>query len=117
LKMRPQIIRQTADEAASNQIKALEQHLQEALEQEQFDDTYARQIVVELAQARLGAIGAEDYETNRIQQLLTVSAETGTRNMELLPQITSAILIPTSGDIELLMKNGQAIGKGDFEWQ
>ena len=117
LKIHPQIVRQAADEAASNQIKALEKRLQEALEQEQFDDTYARQIVVELAQARLGAIGAEDYETNRIQQLLTVSAETGTRNMELLPQITSAILIPISGDIELLMKNRQAIGKGDFEWQ
>ncbi len=117
LKMHPQIVRQAADEAASNQIKALEKRLQEALEQEQFDDTYARQIVVELAQARLGAIGAEDYETNRIQQLLTVSAETGTRNMELLPQITSAILLPISGDIELLMKNGHAIGKGDFEWQ
>lgn len=117
LKMHPQIVRQTADEAVSIQIKALEQRLQEALEQEQFDDIYARQIVVELAQARLGAIGAEDYETKRIHQLLTVSADTGTQNMELLPQITSAILIPISGDIELLLKNGQAIGKGDFEWQ
>lgn len=87
------------------------------MEQEQFDDALARRLVVELAQARLASIGSEDYETKRIQQLLELSLENGKSYTELLLKITSAILIPISGEVGLLLKNGQTIGKGDYEWQ
>lgn len=102
---------------SQDKVQTLEKRLQEAMEQEVFDDSHARHLVMELAQARLEAIGSEDYETSRIRQLLTVSPEDGKTSMELLPEITSAILIPISGDVSLLLKNGQAIGRSDFEWQ
>ena len=88
-------------------ITQLEQELQEAMEKETFDDAKARRIVLELAQARLESCGAGEYETQRIRHYISAF---GINELEqLVPQIVTAILIPVTGDIELLLKNGQTV--------
>lgn len=118
MKRRSEIVRAIPQEnGAQTHVQALEQCLQEAMEQEQFDEDHARRLVMQLAQARMEAIGAEEHEAMRIRRLLLSSNKNGESTMELFPKITSAILIPISGEISLLLKNGQTIGRSDFEWQ
>ena len=96
-----------AERKTQNRIMELEQALEEAMCKETFDDTNARAIALELAQARLEACGTEGYEEYSIKQFL--SALGIDRLEELLPQIATAILIPVQGEIGILLKNGQII--------
>lgn len=92
-------------------ITQLEQELQEVMEKETFDDVKARRIVLELAEARLEFCGAEEYETKRIRHYISAL---GINKLEqLVPQIATAILIPVTGDIELLLKNGQTVRRSE----
>lgn len=96
-----------AERKNQSHIMELEKALEEAMCKETFDDTNARAIALELAQARMEACGTEGYEEYRIKQLL--SALGADRLEELLPQIATAILIPVQGEIGVLLKNGQII--------
>ena len=91
----------------SNRIADLEQELAEAMEKETFDDIQGRAIAMELASARFEMLGNEEYESYRIRH--HVSAEESGEIEVMLPQIATAILIPISGDIKLLLKNGQTV--------
>ena len=91
----------------SNRIADLEQELAEAMEKETFDDIQGRAIAMELASARFEMLGNEAYESYRIRH--HVSAEESGEIEVMLPQIATAILIPISGDIKLLLKNGQIV--------
>ena len=66
---------------------------------------------ISLASARFNALGSEDYETMRIQYILTRTEQNGGLDIELLRQITSAILIHPNGAVSLKLKNGQIIEK------
>ena len=108
LQVNPTLICNSQTESENQKrITQLEQELQEAMEKENFDDVKARRIVLELAQARLESCGTEEYETKRIRHYI---AAFGINELEqLVPQIATAILIPVTGDIELLLKNGQTV--------
>ena len=108
LQVNPTLICNSQTESENQKrITQLEQELQEAMEKENFDDVKARRIVLELAQARLESCGAGEYETQRIRHYISAL---GINELEqLVPQIATAILIPVTGDIELLLKNGQTV--------
>lgn len=108
LQVNPTLICNSQTESENQKrITQLEEELQEAMEKENFDDVKARRIVLELAQARLESCGTEEYETKRIRHYI---AALGINKLEqLVPQIATAILIPVTGDIELLLKNGQTV--------
>lgn len=92
-------------------VQGLEDELLQALDQAEFDEEAAKGRAVALASARFDALGSEDYETMRIQYILTRAEQNGGLDTELLRQITSAILIHPNGAVSLKLKNGQIIEK------
>lgn len=82
-----------------------------AIQAENFDEATARAKAISLAAARFDTLGSEDYETMRIQYILTRAEQNGGLDTELLRQITSAILIHPNGAVSLKLKNGQIIEK------
>lgn len=82
--------------------------------QTEFDETAARLKAFSLAAASFDALGSEDYETMRIQCILAGAEQSDGLDVELLRQITSAILIHPSGAVSLKLKNGQIIERSDY---
>lgn len=84
-----------------------------AIHAEAFNESEAKAKAISLASARFNALGSEDYETMRIQYILTRAGQNGGLDTELLRQITSAILIHPDGAVSLKLKNGQIIERTD----
>lgn len=97
-----------------DEIDRMEKAYTQLLNTPDFQEDEAKAMALALAAARFDALGSEDYETMRIRHLL---AETGLGeelNIELLRQITAAILIHPDGGVSLKLKNGQIIEKECF---
>ena len=90
-----------------------EKDFDSAIHTEAFDESTARAKAVSLAAARFNALGSEDYETVRIQYILSATEQSGGLDTALLRQITSAILIYPNGEVRMKLKNGQIIKGSD----
>ena len=81
------------------------------LEAEDFDEAVAMTTAMELASARYDCIGVEDYETMRIRRRVEQAAGNTNFDMNLLRDVASEILIQPSGEVDIILKNGQTIGR------
>lgn len=97
-----------------DKINRMEKAYAQLLSTPDFQEDEAKTMVLALAAARYDALGSEDYETMRIQRLLTDSEPNEGLNIGLLRQITAAILIHPNGGVSLQLKNGQIIEKECF---
>lgn len=84
------------------------------LDKPEFDESAAKAKAIALAATRFDALDSEDYETTRIQYILSKTEQNGELDAGLLRQITSAILIHPSGMVSLQLKNGQIIRRSDL---
>jgi len=96
-------------------VFATENELAHALEAAEFDESAAKAKALSLAAARFDALGFEDYETMRIQQLLTGAELSTELDTVLLRQITSAILISPTEEVRLKLKNKQIVERSTFQ--
>lgn len=81
------------------------------LEAEDFDEAAAVTAAMELAAVRYDHIGAEDYETMRIRRRVEQAAGNVSFDSNLLRDIASEILIQPSGEVDIMLKNGQTTGR------
>ena len=93
----------------SPKVAALETEYVELLSTSDFDESAAKEQALALAAARFEALGDEDYETMRIQHVLTRAEGEEEPDTALLRQITAAVLIYPDGTVSLKLKNGQVI--------
>ena len=77
------------------------------LEAEDFEEAAAMTAAMELAAARYDRIGAEDYETMRMRRRVEQAAGNTNFDSNLLRDIASEILIQPSGEVDIILKNGQ----------
>ena len=98
-------------ETRTGALVAAERAFEGILAEENFDETVALSKAKELASARYDHIETADYETKRIRWLLDHASETEERDMELLRSIAAAILIKPSGGVDIILTNGQTIGR------
>lgn len=85
-----------------DRVQCAESAFKEMLDTPEFDESAAKAKALSLATARFNALSSEDYETMRVQYILARTEQSDGLNIELLRQITSAILIhpPWGGQLE-----------------
>ena len=81
----------------------------------ELDETEAKTKALALAEARLNALGSEDYETMRIHHILANAEQRDDLDAGLLRQISSTILIHPFGAVSIKFKNGQVVEGRDSE--
>ena len=74
-----------------------------------FDEVTAKEMVMDIIAGRFEALGSEDYETERIRNILTSLESTSKAGTSLLEQISTAVLIHPNGSISLKLRNKQII--------
>lgn len=94
-----------------DKIDRMEKAYTQLLNTPDFQENEAKAMALAIAAARFDALGSEDYETMHIQRLLAEAEPSEALNIELLRQITAAILIHPDGGVSLKLKNGQIIEK------
>ncbi len=78
-----------------------------------FDETEAANMALALAAARFDSLDNRDYETQRIQHILADAKPCEELDVDVLRQITAAVLIHPSGRVSLKLRNGQIIRGSD----
>lgn len=101
----------TATESGTAQTAQAE--FDQELGKPEFDEAAATAKALALATAKFDALGSEDYETMRIRYLLANAGQHDGLDVDLLRQITAAILIHPSGAVGLRLKNGQTMERSD----
>lgn len=86
----------------------------QGLDEPDFNEAAAIAKATELAAAQFDALGSEDYETMRIQRLLSRAGLGYGLDTVLLRHITSAILLRSNGAVSLKLRNGQIFERSDF---
>lgn len=99
------------EQSAQSVADQLENEFNLMIHAEEFDESAAKAKAISLATARFDALGSEDYETMRIQYILTKTEQSSELDTALLRQIISAILIHPTGAVSLKFKNGQIMNK------
>ena len=111
----PDIVRFTpAGDAEDQHIADLRDSFAQELDKPDFCESTARSQAIALTAAQFDALGSEDYETMRIQRLLSQAEPKNGLDTSLLRQITSAILLRSNGAVSLKLKNGQIFERSDF---
>ena len=103
-----------AGDAEDQHITGLRDSFAQELDKPDFRVSTARSQAIALTAAQFDALGSEDYETMRIQRLLSRAEPRDSLNTVLLRQITSAILLRSNGAVGLKLKNGQIFERNDF---
>ena len=91
--------------------RKLRRELEEALQSPPVDGERTRNMALRLAEHRLNAIGAEEYETARLQKLFRNHPLTEERERELLCESVRQITYRGKG-IQVRLKNGQIMKGG-----
>lgn len=112
----PDLVKFTpAGDAEDQHITGLRDSFAQELDRPDFRESTARSQAITLAAAQFDALGSEDYETMRIQRLLSQAEPGNVLDTSLLRQITSAILLRSNGAVSLKLKNGQIFERSDFK--
>lgn len=93
----------------SEVIRDAQARLTDELDKPEFDEGTAKAAALALAAARFDALGSADYEAMRIQYILARAEQADGLDVELLRQITAAVLIHPSGAVSLMLRNGQTL--------
>lgn len=114
LRERPDaVLPSPAPDGENETIRCAQARFAEAMDAPEFDEGAAKAAALALAAAQLDALGSADYEAMRIQYILARSEQADGLDVELLRQITAAVLIHPSGAVSLELKNGQTTGRSD----
>ena len=103
-----------ASDAEDQYITGLRDSFSQELDRPDFCESTARSQAIALTAAQFDALGSEDYETMRIQRLLSQAEPKNGLDTSLLRQITSTILLRSNGAVSLKLKNGQIFERSDF---
>lgn len=109
-----ELLKSPSNDTNQNDIVQMEGTFEQLLNTPDFQEDEAKAMALALAATRFDALGSEDYETMCIQRLLAEAEPSEALNIELLRQITAAILIHPDGSVSLKLKNGQIIEKECF---
>lgn len=109
-----ELLKSPSNDTNQNDIVQMESTFEQLLNTPDFQEDEAKAMALAIAAARFDALGSEDYETMHIQRLLAETEPGEELNIELLRQITAAILIHPDGGVSLKLKNGQIIEKECF---
>ena len=83
------------------------------MDKPQFDEAAAKAQALALASVQLNTLCSADYETMRIQRILSHSKRAEGLDTALLRQIAAAILIWPSGAVSVKLKNGQMLERSE----
>lgn len=84
------------------------------LGQQPIDEEAAKPLILQLAAEQYAAIGNEEYETVRLQRLFCSAEESEAMDAELLRNTVSKVIV-TNQRIQLKLKNGQIIERGELQ--
>jgi len=92
-------------------VTALEATVDDLLQQLPVDEEQAEKAIFDLAAARYEAIGSEEYETQRLQQLFQKHEPMIELDAELIRQAVRAVTVDGNGAVTIKLKNDQIIGR------
>lgn len=115
LRESPDMVKFTPAECAGDSRAAdLRDSFIQELDEPDFNESAARAAAIALAAVQFDAMDSGDYETMRIQHLLSQAGPIDGMDTGLLRKITSAILLRSNGAVSLKIKNGQIFERSDF---
>lgn len=88
--------------------------LSEMLEQQPIDETAAKNLILRLAAERYADIGNEEYETVRLRRLFSSMQPSAELDAELLKSTVAKVIV-TRESVQLKLKNGQTIERGEIQ--
>lgn len=91
-----------------------QEELNSVLGQQPIDEEAAKTLILQLGAEQYAAIGNEEYETVRLQRLFSNTEETEVLDAELLKNTVSKVVV-TNQRIQLELKNGQIIERGELQ--
>ncbi len=92
-------------------VAALEATVNDLLQQLPVDEEQAEKAIFDLAVARYEAIGSEEYETQRLQNLFQSLEIMCELDAELIRQAVRTITVDGNGAVTIKLKNDQIIGR------
>jgi len=96
----------TKDDGVQNQQKMLESMLAE----QPIDENAARHLIMALAAEQYNQLGGAEYETERINRLLSKAEHMSELDADLLRAVVSEVKTDSNGVINIRLKNGQILG-------
>jgi len=109
----PKLIQAPEPSTERHAIAQMESEFEKMLNTPEFDETEAAKMALALAAARFDSMDNRDYETQRIQHILAKARPSEDVDVDVLRQITAAVLIHPSGGVSLKLRNGQIIRGSD----
>lgn len=103
------------EEARDNTPIPVESDFAAMLDEANFNETAVMEKALELAASRYDHINPSDYETMRIRHLIKEAPGTVGVDVNLLRSIAASVLIKPNGGVDIMLKNGQTIGRDDAE--
>lgn len=91
----------------SGTVQTAQAEFDQELDKPEFDEVAATAKALALAATKFDALGSHDYETMRMRYILTHAKQHDGLDVDLLRQITAAILIHPSGAVGVKLKNKQ----------
>lgn len=107
----PDMISYTAESAEKAEISALRRQLDDALHSPPVEEAQIRSMAVHLATLRMNAIGAQEYETKRLQSLFKGRKPLTELDQELLHESVRKVTY-IDGVVSVLLKNQQLLKGG-----
>ena len=107
----PDMISYTAESAEKAEISALRRQLDDALYSPPVEEAQIRSMAVHLATLRMNAIGAQEYETKRLQSLFKGRKPLTELDQELLHESVRKVTY-IDGVVSVLLKNQQLLKGG-----
>ena len=105
----PMMEKREASEAA-----ALQDKLDELLEQQPVDEYAAKSLILSLAAIRYDEISNDEYETERLRNIFATMKPISELDTGLLAETLSSVSVQRGGKIKITLKNGQVVEGGNL---
>ena len=99
--------------ADNEAVQTAQDRFSQEMEKTEFDEGAAKSAALALASAQFNALNSSDYETMRLQYILEQTEPHDGLDTDLLRQVASAILIHSTGEVSLRLKNNQIVERSD----
>ena len=93
----------------SSNIQELQSELDAVMGRQPIDEDAAHKLIQAIVAAQYSAIGSNEYETMRLQQIFTRYQPMTELNAELLQVSVTAIHVHSNGSLQIKLKNNQVI--------
>ena len=92
---------------------AISSELDKLLAEQPVNEDVAKPLILKLASARYEEIGNEEYETDRLRRIFSLTEPMCELSSNLVQETLSSISIARNGTIEIKLKNGQIMEGGE----